>query len=158
MCQLGGGREVEEEKDSANLQAAKIVSPSPIGPSLQFVTVGHGGRVSNLRTVRSHVSREYHQKKKETKQANIEKLEHQRKASLHPSKAIKSDGNSCGRRLAPVEGEAKDGRKRKGEALALTSLSTASPPTTSMALQYRANCKIIKVEPMRHLITQRHLY
>jgi hypothetical protein len=61
-----------------------LVPPRP--PSLQFISVGLGGKVSNLRSVRAHVSKEYHQRKKEKKGAHLSKLEQQKKSHLRPNR------------------------------------------------------------------------
>lgn len=61
------------------------LSQGPRPAPLQFIAVGHGGKVSNLRKVRSHVSKEYHLQRKAKKKQNQDRLVVQRRLELRPN-------------------------------------------------------------------------
>jgi len=81
-------RQARDHQQTLALPVEEATAPAstpPTPPSLQFIAVGQGGRVSNLSKVRSHVSKEYHSKKRAKKKLHREQLEVQRKSQLRPS-------------------------------------------------------------------------
>jgi hypothetical protein len=82
MCQATDRPQASELADKTATAPSPCLQP-PL--PLQFISVGQGGKVSNLRKVRSHVSREYHSKKKAKKKQHQEQLEFQKKAQLRPN-------------------------------------------------------------------------
>ena len=113
-------------------------------PSLQWVSVGIGGRVSSVRTVRSHVSKSYHQRKKESRKADLQKLSQQRRVRLRPadlppsqfsSKGQDSESGIGGEEASPDSANASTNQE-------LVRRVTASiSPITSVA--YQTNCEIL---------------
>lgn len=68
-------------------------TPRAPAPSLQWVSVGKGGKVSNVRTVRSHVSRDQHQKQRQSKRADLDKLLKQRVTRLRPNRTYEEESS-----------------------------------------------------------------
>jgi len=144
---LGSNRPSHDDKPKAS------TSTQPRLPSLQFISVGHGGKVSNLRTVRAHVSKEYHQKKKETKKAHQSKLVQQRKATLQ-SRGDSNSGkeNSKETRIDSDEEVINKGQLEEVKTGGLELIpQDASLPSS---ISYQGNCKIYT---MKHSSEQTHL-
>src|ERR1700710_638425 len=80
------GEDEDGVEDGFLNENCNVSTPIPRPPSLQWVSVGKGGRVSSVRTVRSHVSKEYQQRQRERKNASLGRLIKQQHAPLRPSR------------------------------------------------------------------------
>lgn len=88
--------------------------PSP--PAFQFVSVGSGGTVSSISTVRSHVMKGQHQKRRENKKALLKRGQ-QKLLQLRPSQATTNS-------------------------ISAESSRAASPISPLATVQYNADCEI----------------
>jgi len=85
MCDGFGQEENTIVKAGSYTASPPTISPSKNPSPLQWVAVGKGGKVASVKTVRSHVSKGYHQRKRDLQKADLEKLTWQRRVELRPN-------------------------------------------------------------------------
>jgi hypothetical protein len=130
------GEEEDENIQDNRRNSRNVSAPFPSPSSLQWVSVGKGGRVSSAITVRSHVSKEYHQKRRDVKKAIDQRLSLQKHAQLRAGWVSPDDI-----RGSPESGSGNVAGAVTGNAVVkLLSRSFHSPRTS---IDYQANSKAL---------------
>lgn len=130
----------EDEDGTLQSKTANSLTAAPSPPILQWVSVGEGGKVSSVSKVRSHVSREYHQRRRDGKRANQERLSHQQNMQLLPGALLDRSTRSTFSNSPTSEkgGSTATENALEGPLARQKSNPSQSPST---AVKYQANCK-----------------
>lgn len=142
---MGSPSGAEEKEVSKDDESSNVLIPNPRPPSLQWVAVGKGGKVSSVRTVRSHVSKEHHQRQRESRNATQQRLKQQRRRLLRPTHIApdEADGSSQEQETdagTDIEHTLPETGRTTGGTVAVRRYSASLPPSATLHNQ-EANCK-----------------
>jgi len=133
------------QEENNSVKGSTFTTTSPTAPPetslLQWVAVGKGGKVSSVRTVRSHVSKGYHQRKRDSQKADLEKLTWQRRVALRPNATLDVSPEPN----ADIESSERIEITEQDELLPPSVDIFQSPPSLSPTsiIQPHGNCKFV---------------
>jgi len=141
-----------KQEENSNIKAGTSISTSPppaISPSkkpspLQWVAVGKGGKVSSVKTVRSHVSKGYHQRKRDSQKADLEKLTWQRRVELRPNTTPLDDSPEPNTNIEFGGSEEASRTDSASPTISIEKSRGSLSLSPTSIVQYQGNCKAIR--------------
>ena len=137
----------QEENSNVKGGTTPTVSPSKNPSPLQWVAVGKGGKVSSVKTVRSHVSKGYHQRKRDLQKADLEKLNWQRGLELRPNETPSKSPEPKTDIKSTKRGDSYELEPKSPQSISILYHSPSPSLSPTSIIQYQGNCRLVR----RHL-------